>query len=358
MILDLYQKDLKSFLQFYENNHICPYFFYSKLNCQKYIENYLQNYDITNDYEFIYFLRRLIKTLVGELDSHTMVRTRYEYQPLPLQLTVERDKVVVNNTTNEYKKYKSKRVIAINYVDVDKLLIEAANAISFSTENYRRFITGHFLSCLDPLLTLPSMRNAKRILYQFDDGTSTTIANPKNSLVIFPRRENYSLKLEADSLTLVYSSSSDPDKMRQTVREINRFFDSQPINEFILDLRGNQGGNSEIINPLIDSLNTKQNIKKTIIVDRAVQSAGLFAIQKMKKLGASIKGEEIGSSMNHFGNNQRLELPSSRFLAIVATRYFYLNDSEEFCTVRNREKFSRLNKKYLQPYLLKLDYSF
>lgn len=66
-------------------------------------------------------------------------------------------------------------------------------------------------------------------------------------------------------------------------------------------------------------------------------------------------GTAIGSSLNHIGNNRRLELPSGRFLAIIASRYFYLNEQGNFVTVRTPETFQNLDKKYITPKYIHLD---
>ena len=122
-----------------------------------------------------------------------------------------------------------------------------------------------------------------------------------------------------------------------------------------MDLRGNVGGNDQIIRPLIEFLAACPDLEKQVLVDRAVQSAALFALNDMKKLGAKILGTEIGSSMNHIGNNCRFELPSGKFLTIVATRYFYINEGGDFVTIRTQEEFRRLDKKYVAPKYIQLD---
>lgn len=143
--------------------------------------------------------------------------------------------------------------------------------------------------------------------------------------------------------------------MQEVVEQIRNLIPHHNVNLFTLDLRGNMGGDDRIIRPLIDHLKTQPLLKKQVFVDRTVQSAALFALNDMAKLGAKIFGTEIGSSLNHIGNNRRLELPSGRFLTFVATRYFYLDEQDNFVTIRTPEDFKNLDKKYITPKYIHLD---
>ncbi len=82
---EIYQTDLASFLEFYESNHIYPYYFCSNYFCSKnkledFIEAHLVKNLVQSDNDFLYFFRCMLKKLVGSLDSHTIIRTRDEYE--------------------------------------------------------------------------------------------------------------------------------------------------------------------------------------------------------------------------------------------------------------------------------------
>ncbi len=83
---EIYQTDLASFLEFYESNHICPYYFCSKNKLEDFIEAHLVKNLVQSDNDFLYFFRCMLKKLVGSLDSHTIIRTRDEYEHWPLKL--------------------------------------------------------------------------------------------------------------------------------------------------------------------------------------------------------------------------------------------------------------------------------
>lgn len=82
---------------------------------------------------------------------------------------------------------------------------------------------------------------------------------------------------------------------------LGREIENQNITKFALDLRGNGGGASSIIKPLIEYLKNT-NFELITIVDKGVFSSGRFACVAMQMIGSKIVGEQIGTPINCFGN--------------------------------------------------------
>ncbi len=354
----IYQKDLQAFFDFYEQAHICPYYFCEKAKINQIITDYVNKTQIENDLDFVYFFRYMLKRLVGQLDSHSVIRTRNEYENLPLQVTQHNSLFAITATSKQYASYLHKTVTKINGVDLKQLAKESENAISYSTNGYLQLETSRFLSHYDPLRTLPSINSeATQIVYTFSDGDELEVKIGEPGFTNPAEPTNYQLDLDNHHISLHYTTCKEdyPSQMQETVDSVQGLIPHHDIECFTLDLRGNMGGNDRIIQPLINYLKTEPSLKKQVLVDRAVQSAALFVLNDMTRLGARVLGTEIGSSLNHIGNNQRLELPSGRFLAIVATRYFYLDEQDNFVTIRTQEDFKALDKKYIKPRYLRLD---
>lgn len=356
-----YTKDLKAFLDFYEQVNVCPYYFCDKSRITALIDDYAQRHHVTNDLDFVYFFRFMLKRLVGELDSHSSIRTRNEYEKLPLKINYSGSKLLVEATAKKYAVYNGKVVTKINNVSSERLIKEAEDAISYSTDGYRHLETSRFLSHYDPLRTLPSIESgASYIKYTFSDDSQLEVLVGEDGFVEPSTPKNFEIKVQGHNLWLHYHACKEEyqGQMLETVQTIKNLM-SKTVHGikpnkfvcFVLDLRGNVGGDDRVIRPLIDYLQARPDLEKQVFVDRAVQSAALFALNDMIKIGAQVFGTEIGSSMNHFGNNQRLELPSGRFLAISATRYFYLDENHELMTIRTQEDFANLDKKYVVPNL-------
>lgn len=354
----IYQQDLEAFFDFYEQTHICPYYFYSKPEIRQIITDYTNKTPVQNDLDFVYFFRYMLKHLVGPLDSHSMIRTRNEYERLPLQITSHNSLFTVTATSEQYTNYLNKIVTKINNIDLNRLVQESKNVISYSTNGYLELETNRLLSHYDPLRTLPSIDSeTTQILYTFSDGNELKITIGESGFIDQAEPPNYQLDLDNHHLLLHYSACQEdyPGQMQETIEQIKDLIPRHNVNCFILDLRGNMGGDDRIIRPLIDYLKTQPSLEKQVFVDRAVQSAALFALNDMIKLGAKVFGTATGSSLNHIGNNRCLELPSGRFLTIVATRYFYLDEQDNFVTVRTPEDFKNLDPKYITPKYIHLD---
>lgn len=354
----IHQQDLEAFFNFYEQTHICPYYFCGKPEVRQIIADYINKTPIENDLDFVYFFRYMLKRLIGPLDSHSMIRTHNEYERLPLQITSHNSLFAVTATSEQYTNYLNKVVTKINNIDLNRLAQESKNVISYSTDGYLELETDRFLSHYDPLRTLPSIDSGTtQIVYTFSDGNELKVEIGEPSFIDQAKPANYQLDLDNGHLLLHYTACQEeyPNQMQEVVEQIRNLIPHHNVNCFILDLRGNMGGNDRIIQPLIGYLKTQPNLEKQVFVDRAVQSAALFALNGMTKLGAKVFDTAIGSSLNHIGNNRRLELPSGRFLTIVATRYFYLDEQNNFVTVRTQKDFQNLNPKYITPKYIHLD---
>lgn len=353
---ELYQKDLASFLEFYEKNHICPYYFCSKAEIDEYIKDYLARNEIECDNDFVYFFRSMLKKLVGNLDSHTIIRTRDEYDrwPLKLEVSVNAEKVRVTATSGERQEFLGREVVKINGIEMEKLIEESKQAISYSTEGWRKAETGRFLSSKPALRSLPSIEsNAETIVYTFADGEELKIDSSEEYQET--KTDNYSFDIRGDLLMFHYTACREDyvGQMQDMVQKLQNLVLENKIKRFMLDLSGNIGGNDLIIQPLIDWLRTTDLVNQ-VRVNRYTQSAGLFALNDMHNLGAKVVGEEIGSSMNHVGNNLRHELPSGKFLTIIATRYFYLDKDNNYQVVRTRDDFHKLSESQIQPKYIEL----
>ena len=345
---ELYKNDLNSFLEFYEANHICPYYFCAKDEIKKFIKTYFAQNLIKCDDDFVYFFRSMLKKLVGDLDSHTIIRTRNEYDhwPLKLEVDIKSEKVFVTAANKNLRNYVGREVAKINGVEVGDLLKEAERAISYSTNGWYKAESGRFLSSKSALRSLPSIRSdIDKVIYAFADGETLEASDEAYQQT---KPQNYSFKIDNNSLVLYFTACSEdyPNQVHNVVEQLQEKVLENNIEKFVLDLSGNMGGNDLIIKPLIEWLNSAK-LEKYVKVDRYVQSAGLFAINDMCKIGAKVIGSEIGSGMNHIGNNLRHELPSGRFLTIVATRYFYLDDDNNYCVTRTREEFQKLDSRYV-----------
>lgn len=129
------------------------------------------------------------------------------------------------------------------------------------------------------------------------------------------------------------------------------------ITKFIVDIRGNTGGNSNIIKPLIKYLDGKEVIT---LVDKYVFSSGRFAIVDLKRIGSIFVGTNIGTTLNCFGNVSRNEIDA--YLLPISYKYFYYDElSISMIGIDKKSDFIKFknninNKKYFESQIFEPDY--
>ncbi len=100
---------------------------------------------------------------------------------------------------------------------------------------------------------------------------------------------------------------------KEFVSDIRKEVEEKNIKNYVLDLRGNMGGNSEIINPL-RSLVKEKNLNGVVLINNEVFSSGTFAVMYFKKdFNAPLIGEPTGGPAKAYGNIGRVECDGKRF---------------------------------------------
>ena len=87
----------------------------------------------------------------------------------------------------------------------------------------------------------------------------------------------------------------------QFLEDVKEKWKNSQINSYIIDIRGNMGGNSELILPLFDFLQEK-NLKGVILTDNRVFSSGTFvAYYAKQRLSSVLIGQPLGQGVIRFG---------------------------------------------------------
>ena len=111
------------------------------------------------------------------------------------------------------------------------------------------------------------------------------------------------------------------------VNSVKNAIEANKISTYIIDIRGNSGGSSEIIRPLIDLLKEKDMLG-VVLTDNRVFSSGVFGVYYAKKyLNSTIIGQALGQGNSRFGQNSG-ELEISKDLTIFYTEKYF-----SFCDV-------------------------
>ncbi len=105
--------------------------------------------------------------------------------------------------------------------------------------------------------------------------------------------------------------------------------------KIIVDLRYNGGGDSSLLEPMIDGLATYQktqgfSLDVLIGGERTFSSALMNAVQLKQRSNATLVGTPTGGSVNHFGGEVKtLTLPNSRIPLQYSTKFFVMDKAHQ-----------------------------
>lgn len=327
--------------------HPALYFFHSKDEFNKKVEEFLLTKDEFDRYDIYYFSNKMIKFLVGPYDSHTSV-TMMNLEFLPIKFKIIDGKICVIKITKPMENALFGELVSINGIDIETIKKEIEEMTSYSTKEFLE-------TSLQADLKIPEIMKSLPI---FDKETSyikyTILKNGKliehtfnlEQINDYPDynytyKENYTYEVCDDVLVLTYNSCRDIEAMKRFVEKITEVSKKEKINKFIVDLRGNRGGNSGVIKPLIEFLKGKDIVT---LIDEEIFSSGSMACIDLRNIGSYFVGTNISTTLNAFGNNigaltlEDLDLGVKR-----STKYFYFGTDLPKLAI-NRTNFSDVFK--------------
>jgi hypothetical protein len=159
---------------------------------------------------------------------------------------------------------------------------------------------------------------------------------PPNGEPLYRQRSNEKYWIAylpgARALFLKYNQCRDPDEFGLLTDSIARLLDAGAT-RLIIDLRHNSGGDSRVIQPLIEMIRGRPAINRLdalyTIIGRGTFSSGMAAAHDLRtKTRATIVGEPIGERPNTFGELRRFTLPHSHIEVTYSTEYYRLVPGE------------------------------
>ena len=329
-----------------ESFHLDFYLKHSKEELYDYINQFLTHNNVNNDYDFYYLMKCVIKYMSGFSDSHTMVR-KNDNTWFPIRLKVVNNNVYIDRCFDE-KKLK-KIIKKINGVDINVIINEIANCTSYGTNGWLLSnIEGNLCSKND-LLSLPCMNSKdSKIIYELENDEKISFdINKKYELeTIYPKKEMEQYNVIDDMLVFKYPSCKENNK--PDINKIEEIIIGNDIKKFILDLRGNSGGNSNIIRPLLEYLSNK-DLELFTLVDRGVFSSGRFAAMDMKRIGRKIVGEEIGTPINCFGYVSGKGITPNSNIHFNFARVYWYEDNGFMKGIYTKEELKKRDKEFFEP---------
>lgn len=365
-----YQEDLDYFLNFAESKrgkeldkkyynesmHLDFYFLHSKKELNNFINTFLKNNKINDDYDFFYFMNCIIKYMSGHIDAHTRLIMSNNNNAYPLSIQYINNKLYVTRCSEE--KYSYSELLEINNVSISKITEELEKCTSYGTTNWFFNRLHSDLNDKNILLSLPSIKNnAKYIEYKTSKGIIKYEINKDYSKELTIIRKEDFKQFQIKDNILIFKYPKCTNKFIPDIKKIKNLIHDNNINIFILDLRGNSGGKSSLIEPLIKYLKHTR-LKLVTLVNKSVFSSGRMAAINMLKIGSKIVGQGIGTPINCFGyifGNG--ELPNTKFTFNFSRVYWYEDKKRHIIKgIYTKNKLHKFPKSFFEPKYLEIDY--
>lgn len=341
------KQKIEEILKIYEEKHIDFYFKHSKEEMNKYMDELLSKNEMSNTYDLLYIVKLVLKYMLNDLDLHTKINYM-DYKLCGMNFKFINDDLYVIRTVDEYNKYKYLKLESINDIPIQNIFKQIGDmTISPSQNHLKKEIENYFNYSL--LKYLPIFKNIDRLKFNFENGNTVEYDSSKEYNSYFKKGDNYHYDIYDDTIVFRYLACMEPREgfMVETINKIKNDIEEKEINNFIVDLRYNEGGNSEIINPLIDFIK-ENNFNLITLIDKYVFSSGIIAIGELKNINSILIGETPGSTINHFGENKSISstLDGVDYRINISTKYFYIDENGEHESVMSAEELEKLNSKY------------
>jgi hypothetical protein len=145
------------------------------------------------------------------------------------------------------------------------------------------------------------------------------------------REPNYRLSYR-DSTDLVYldfnaiQNQSEEFTVADLTDSLRQVIDTRPFDRLVIDLRTNSGGDSPLIEPVVDMLSTHPAFEErgslyVLIGSETYSAAGLFSMELERRTTATFAGEESGFAPNIWGENAVYQLPHSKISVHLSYHY-------------------------------------
>lgn len=356
MISTKYQNIYEKFVESYKRIHIDPWHEIDEETLNNLHDELVSCMDITDSYNFIYFINYIIKRLNGKSDAHTKLDM---VSILPINFKIFADEVLVNYP----EELKGASLKSINGISIKQIISEIDAVISYGTEGKRKFETEKALFNKCIMFGLPSLRETSKLIYEFTNLNGETVTKTFNRKKSDDEGKlfDYEKYLYGDTGSykitnnvLIYNHCSVQSQYETKIKDAIKRLEAEDLSQIstiIIDLRGNTGGNSGLNSLLTDFLNKHMGKKLICLTDYRIFSAGRYALADLIKLGAITIGEGISTPINCFGESNWVLFDEYSF----SISGCYFNPFIHY-TARTKEKLLETKtSELLKPYIFEPD---
>ena len=278
-------------------------------------------------------------------DSHTSLEASDSYSfflYFPLQLNYVGEKVYVVSGSKEYKDYMGKEVSYINGVSIEDIEEKASVVVPHDNSVYLRLWLNNQLNNTSFLSFIKVADNDRApVTLSFFDGDSVSLSpvfsseiNREDLVSAFSSYSPYiyqgyyrAIKIRDDVLLISYNTCSDNPlyPIKDFASDLKKSLSRKKYSTIIVDLRYNGGGNSAVLNPVINVLKKEKCSKYALIGENTFSSAILNAVSLKDDAGFILVGTPTGGSINHYGELKSFTLPETGWEVYYSSKFFKLS---------------------------------
>ena len=356
MINDKYKKMYDKFKENYIQYHINPWHEINEQDLDNMYKYLINNMDIIDDYTFDYFINYIIKKLSGALDAHTEFGMKTK-DFLPIRFKFIENELLVS----EPSELRGCKLIAINNMNINKVIEQLEEVITYGTEGWRLNKLERALYIKRKLFSIPSLREKNKVIFKLEDLNENIIEKIYYKDKVYGQikevSKNATYEIKDNALIFNHSSVkvSEEEKIIKAIKKI-KCEDLSNINKIIIDLRGNTGGNSRLNKYIIDFLSNQINKNLIVLTDYRIFSGGSFALVDLINIGATTVGEGIGTPINAYGSGG-ISWVDENYMFRISGGFCLLNENKSsLICIKDREEFKRYVTEEMQvPIIFKPD---
>ncbi len=285
------------------------------------LQSSIQDKDSYDRYDMFYYTNHMFKYMLNQYDSHTrMFFTDSKY--LPMTIKIIDNKPYIIDTTESNNDIKGSQILKINDIDINTIISYLDNIICYASTDYLNIILEAYLTNVNTINSIPIINKSNLIKITTNKGEKVFDTNHLERFKDTTIKPNYNLEIRDNTAIITYNHCKDEDKMIKLVNQLNQL---DNINNYIVDLRGNGGGDSSINRHLVDFLANK-NV--TVLSDERVFSSARMCYVNLKNNGAKIIGTNPGTPISCFGNNLLEKTYDDMNLVVTgSTRYWFYDEN-------------------------------
>lgn len=300
------------------------------------------------DHEVILSLRRIL-ALVG--DGHTNIYGwESSFHGYPFRFYRFSDGYYVTRATPEYSKLLGARLVKIGNAEVGQAYDKVITLLPKGEgEMYLWHYAPIYLSFAEVQHALGMQPSAAKGSFVFEDGgrrfTVEMDSTPSGAGVkwldaaaktpLYRQRpgETFWYEYLKDSKTVYFKFTGGfppYDECLRVYAELLGFVEKNPTERLVVDLRANSGGDSSLIEPLLEGIIRNENVNRRgrlfVVIGRATYSAGMIeAVMFRKRTNAILVGEPTGAKPNQYNEvaheDQGIVLPNSKLTVYYTVAY-------------------------------------